>query len=420
MSTPRLHVLCIGHADSPQFARRCALLRQAGLQVTELTGSERPVTPGAACLTPRGLPLGRFWRLLTLSRMVDFFSLLRRAKPDLVLAQYAQGLWSWLAPLAGRPMAVCAMGGDVLLDEQGAPSAPERRATQGLLRLAGLVLCSSAHLAQSVRALRPAGQVLAFPWGPDETVFHPGDKLQARRELSLPPEAWVVFSPRAMQPLYRVAEIVEAFALACADRPQARLLLGTFRADADYLSLVRKRCAEPDLVQRVIFLPPQDAQGMARCYHAADVCVSFPNSDGLPQSFFEASACGAPMLLSDLPNYNQSIRHEEHALLAAPGPQALACALRRAQADPALCRQLTQNAQLLLGERGSSALAQQLGELLARCAASPPPGRLRALPQLFHVLAALALGRPIAARSGQPTRPLCLPLRPGPPHNTGP
>jgi len=418
MSAPGLQVLCIGHADSPQFARRCALLRQAGFQVTELTGREEPVTPGAACITPRGLPLGRFWRLLTLSRMADFFTLLRRAKPDLILVQYAQGLWSWLAPLAGRPLAVCAMGGDVLLDEQGAPSAPERRATQGLLRRAGLVLCSSVHLAEAVRALRPPGQVLAFPWGPDETVFQPGDKARAREELSLPTEDWVAFSPRAMQPLYRVAEIVEAFALACADRPHARLLLGTFRAQADYLSHVRERCAQLGLTDRVIFLPPQDAHGMARCYRAADVCVSFPCSDGLPQSFLEASACAVPMVMSDLPNYNRSIRHEEHALLAAPG--ALAETLRRAQAEPALCLRLTQNAQGLLTERGASPQAQQLAELLARCATSPPPGRLRALPQLFHVLAALALGRPIAARSGQPTRPWLSALRPGTPHDTRP
>lgn len=403
-----LHALCVGHADSPQFARRCALLLRAGLRVTELTGRETPATPGAACATPRGLPLGRAWRLIAASRMADYFSLLRRVAPDVVFAQYAHGLWAWLAPLSGLPVAVCVMGGDVLPDEQDDPGPWLRRATRTLLRRAGLVLCSSAALAQRVRELGPQGRVEVFDWGPDEEIFHPGApgagaeaRAEARAELNLPADLPLVFSPRAMQPLYRIEQIVEAFALANSDVPGAHLLLATFRAQPDYLDRVRRRCAELGLEDRVIFLPPQTPQGMAACYRAADVCVSFPSSDGLPQSFFEATACGAPMILSDLPNYNALIRHGEHALLAREVTD-LAQALRQALEQPGSLRPLAPCAAALLQGRGSGEQARRLRALLEDCAARPRPARFFGLGQLALLLAALASGRPIAARQGQP------------------
>lgn len=395
------HALCVGHADSPQFARRCALLMRAGCRVTELTGREDPVTPGAGCATPRGLPLGRAWRLTAMSRVADYFSLLRRAAPDVIFAQYAHGLWAWLAPLSGLPLAVCVMGGDVLPDEQGDPGPWLRLATRGLLRRAGLVLCSSGPLAERVRALGPSGLVEVFDWGPDEEIFRPGGRAEARAALGLPEEGRIVFSPRAMQPLYRIAEIAEAFALAHAGDAGARLLLATFRAQPGYLDKVRRRCAELGLGGRVIFLPPQTPEGMAACYRAADLCVSYPSSDGLPQSFLEAAACGAPMVLSDLAKYNAIIRHGEHALLA-HGTPALAEALRQAAHRPEGLRPLARNAAALLKGRSSLDQARRLRRLLDECAARPRPARLSCLPQLLLVLAALASGRPVAARTGQP------------------
>ena len=396
------HALCIGHADSPQFARRCALLKQAGWRITELTGRQEPVTPGTACLTPRGLPFGRFWRLLTVSRMADFFSLVRKSEPDLLFIQYAQGLWSWLAPLTGRPLVVCAMGGDVLTAEQGAPNLPERKATQGLLRRAGLVLCSSEHLNSEVQRLHPRGRIVTANWSPDSNTFLPDDKDKARQALGISKGAWTVFSPRGMQPFYRIEQIAEAFALACGQKAEARLLLTTFRAEAEYLEQVRARTRELGIADRTIFLPPQNAHGMATCFRAADVCVSFPVSDGMPQTFWEATACEAPMVMSDLPHYNKTIRHGQHALLAGPHTQDLAAALRQLLTDPTLGPKLARSAQELAQEHGSNSTPARLGELLQQCAKTPAASRLSSLPQLFWVLAALVLGRPIVARTNQP------------------
>jgi glycosyltransferase involved in cell wall biosynthesis len=54
---------------------------------------------------------------------------------------------------------------------------------------------------------------------------------------------------------------------------------------------------------------------MPALYSLADVVVSVPSSDGLPQSLFEAMACGTPAVLGPLPTYTEVIHDGETAMV---------------------------------------------------------------------------------------------------------
>jgi glycosyltransferase involved in cell wall biosynthesis len=93
----------------------------------------------------------------------------------------------------------------------------------------------------------------------------------------------------------------------------------------------------------VEFAGPRTHRELPDEYAAADVVVvpsvidSQGDSDGLPNVVLEAMASGRAVVASDVAAVSDAVEHEVTGLLVPPGdPSALAAALRRLQADPAL------------------------------------------------------------------------------------
>jgi glycosyltransferase involved in cell wall biosynthesis len=72
--------------------------------------------------------------------------------------------------------------------------------------------------------------------------------------------------------------------------------------------------------------------------------ASVPSSDGLPQSLFEAMACGTPIVLGRLPVYEEIVRDGAEALLVPLDTEAVAAAVCRVLRDPALAGGLADRA----------------------------------------------------------------------------
>jgi glycosyltransferase involved in cell wall biosynthesis len=173
-----------------------------------------------------------------------------------------------------------------------------------LARLGGLIVDSHANREIAERAGLDASRITFLPWGVDLAtfVFH-GPWIDAYL-IDVPPHAPLVLSLRAHEPLYRVGDIVEAFARVPRphglheDAPDPYLVIGHSGSLTDDL---RRQAAGLGIASRVRFLgsiPEQDLVpllGRAACY------VTASRVDGTSVTLLQAMACGTPVIASDTP-----------------------------------------------------------------------------------------------------------------------
>lgn len=80
---------------------------------------------------------------------------------------------------------------------------------------------------------------------------------------------------------------------------------------------------------------------MPALFHSVDAVVLPSYREGLPKGLIEAAACALPLVTTDAPGCREVVAHEQDGLLVPlKNAKALADAIARLQADPALCRRL--------------------------------------------------------------------------------
>ena len=173
-----------------------------------------------------------------------------------------------------------------------------------LTRLHGLIVDSEANRAIALAAGVEADRITFMPWGVDLAAFPFHAPWIDAFELGVPPHAPLVLSLRAHEPIYRVADIVRAFAEVPRrhdvheDYPDPHLIIGHQGSlTAELKALVR----ELDIERRTRFIgmvPESDLVpllGRASCY------VTASEVDGTSVTLLQAMACGTPVIASDTP-----------------------------------------------------------------------------------------------------------------------
>ena len=325
----------VGNGRSVHTLSRSAAIAARGHQVRLVTLG--PVLPASGIeVRTRRVPRGP---LAAARAARSFLADLRSFQPDLLHLNYAGGRLGTMATLSRvRPLVVTVMGGDVLADQHpGGLSRLERRATRRILEQASIILVKSEALRRALDGFGDfAARARTVRWGVDPASFRRDDTRAAelRRTLGLAPTDRVVLSPRLLQPLYNIHLAVEAMPRILAAVPTALLLVTEYQADEAYAARLRRLAAE--IGGRVRFIGRIDHTAMPALYSLAEAVVSIPSSDGLPQSLFEAMACGTPIVLGRLPVYEEVVRDGTQALLVPLESSAVADAVRRLLCEPGL------------------------------------------------------------------------------------
>jgi glycosyltransferase involved in cell wall biosynthesis/ribosomal protein S18 acetylase RimI-like enzyme len=341
-------------------------LRRLSAEGYEVTGISAP-GPNAAALQAEGirhLP----WRNATRSwnpvadvrALVELVALLRRERFDLVHTHNPKPgvLGRVAARLAGTPLVVNTVHGLYATPED---RLRKRAAVLGLEWLAGR--CSDLELYQSEEDLAWAGRLrLARKGrshllgnGTDTGFFDPAQvpperAAALRRELGLPADAVVV---GAVGRLVAEKGYRELFAAARAVRradPRVRFLaVGTPDLDkADAISEAELAAAAGDVLVTGWRDDVRDLLAVM------DVFVLASWREGMPRSAIEAAAMGKALVLTDIRGCREVARHDREALLVPPrDPGALAAAISRLAADPALRERLAAAARRRALERFS-------------------------------------------------------------------
>jgi glycosyltransferase involved in cell wall biosynthesis/ribosomal protein S18 acetylase RimI-like enzyme len=386
-----MRTLRVAHLTTTDLTLRYLLLgqlRRLSAEGYEVTGISAP-GPNAGALQAEGirhLP----WRNATRSwnpvadvrALAELVALLRRERFDLVHTHNPKPgvLGRVAARLAGTPLVVNTVHGLYATPED---RLRKRAAVLGLEWLAGR--CSDLELYQSEEDLAWAGRLrLARKGrshllgnGTDTGFFDPAQvpperAAALRRELGLPADALVV---GAVGRLVAEKGYRELFAAARAVRqadPRVRFLaVGTPDLDkADAISEAELAAAAGDVLVTGWRDDVRDLLAVM------DVFVLASWREGMPRSAIEAAAMGKALVLTDIRGCREVARHDREALLVPPrDPGALAAAISRLAADPALRERLAAAARRRALDRFSEQdVAERVVAHYRRLAGAPAAG----------------------------------------------
>lgn len=296
----RPHLCFVGwghHVHTERWVNRFA---DAGFELSVISFSRAGnYAPGVRQFNLMALPFNSH-RL----RMAALRLLFAYLRPDIVHVHYA-GFLVNVAPNWHGRMVVTVWGSDiyrthVIEDEQ-------RRLIAEYLPRARLVTCDSEDLKVAIGEFCPrvAPVTEVVQWGVDTALFTPSataSRIADRLELA---GRTVFLSPRNFYPLYRLVEIVQAFAQVAQRLPDAVLLMKRYAAEADYSQRVEALIDKFGIRSRVHILEQVDYAEMPDFYRSGAVMISVPESDGTPMSLLEAMACGCLPIVSDLPSLHE-------------------------------------------------------------------------------------------------------------------
>jgi len=193
--------------------------------------------------------------------------------------------------------------------------------TRRLLGSADVVTVHSSYMEAQVRPLLSSstGPLVRIGWGVDRTRFRPGLEVRPLREKwGISRAERVIFSARLAQPLYRHDRIIRALPIIREKVSSALVVIPQQSAAPGYIDSLRRLAGDLGVCDAVRFIPSIPYAEMPLWLNLADVVVMVPESDGMPNTLWEAMACGAAPVLNRLPQYAGVVRHGVNGCLVDP------------------------------------------------------------------------------------------------------
>lgn len=295
-------------------------------------------------------------RTKVLRQMSQLRSLALRLRPDVVHAHNAWGP-GWLAAASGiRPFVIHGYGGDLLPEQYRGRSALQKRLTSWACRRADRIIVTGRHMIDASGALGiDPERVTLLPRGVDLELYRPGADTPDWRQSQGLADSWpIILSPRYQvdELLYNLDVVIDAFALIRQRFPSAICIQLYEPGRLAGIARLQQLAAAQDLGSSYRLVPAVPNRAMPPFYSAATVTVSVPSSDGFPVTVLEASACGSPLVVSDLPYCSEWFANRSNGLIVpARNAAALAEAVIEYCSDPALAQRVSAEGRRLVAER---------------------------------------------------------------------
>lgn len=192
-----------------------------------------------------------------------------------------------------------------------------------------------------------------IPNGIDLSIFHPGDKQEARSGLNIPPHEQIL--------LFVAVDLRNNKLKDYKTLRQAVAKLAERKPGLILIALGEKAGVEQVGKAKILFVPFQeDPKMVARYYRAADVYVQASKADTFPNTVMEALACGTPVVASSVGGIPEQVKSlkmsnpelndrkiisceigEANGILVPPGnSEALASAMKTLMDNESLARKL--------------------------------------------------------------------------------
>jgi glycosyltransferase involved in cell wall biosynthesis len=270
--------------------------------------------------------------------MRDFANVLARENCKTIIAQeyeyFRFDALTLLARRTRRPIYATFQGGDVTL------SAIERFVRPwSMRRCNGLIVASGRERVRLGKAYPSLVTPIAnIPNPLDTDEWRPEDRAQARKQLDLPQQVFIVVNHGRTEIWRKGLDVlVEAWKLFASGHLDAQaLLIGSGSDHAAFAQLLKQKG-----VERLTWIPSYvtDRRQMRRWLSAADVYLITSRAEGMPVAPLEAMACGLPVVSSDahgLPDIFAAGEEHGGIVTAREDVPAIVAALDRLARDPGL------------------------------------------------------------------------------------
>jgi glycosyltransferase involved in cell wall biosynthesis len=297
------------------------------------------------------------------ARAYQIRELLQEIQPDVVHAHFVY-YRGWPTALAGfSPLMITLYGSDVHVPKADSKDQFLSRLLNGLAMLTADVITGvSADLCRIARRqVLNQVPVEMIPIGIDPTLFTPlKDTNRVRTlksQLEIPPDAFVVLSPRQMTPLYNLEILIDSIPQVLAVVPHAVFILKDAFCNTEerrqYVAELKTRVASLKVSHAVRWVEELPYTDLPVLYSLADCMVSIPRTDGMPVTLFEAMACETPVIVGNLATYDDIVLEGKTGYrLPQTSPEALAETLIRIAKDPKAASHIAKAAQKIVEQYG--------------------------------------------------------------------
>ena len=284
-----------------------------------------------------------------LLRIPKMRRIVREFAPDIVHGHYLTVGGFYAASSGGRRVVGSAWGSDVYRGPR--LSRIERMIMRYSLRKFDLVFAGTKEMADKVRDFGYNGRLALFRFGVDPSVF--------RRSSSRGQGEFRILSIRPCSEIYNPRVVAQGFKQALPHIGNSQLYLFDFGGLIDEIhDMVDK---DPQLKERIKFIPKRPYMEMPDYYNMGDLAVSIPNSDSAAASVLEAMACEVPVIACDIPNMREWIEDGVTGYLTEIDPTKLADKLRKAYSVRAMLAAMGKRARsVVMGENNQGTFESNL------------------------------------------------------------
>ncbi|MFL5763696.1 MAG: glycosyltransferase [Bacteroidia bacterium] len=253
-------------------------------------------------------------------------------QPDLLHAHYASS-YGFLGALSGfHPFVISAWGSDLM--EFPLKNIVNRKIVKYNLAKADLLLATSKVLVDTI-AKYSDKRAVRIPFGINTAQFAP------ETVASLFPESsTVVGTIKSLETIYGIDVLLNAFRIA-ADQPSGRelrlLIVGGGSKEEEY----KRLAGQLGILEKVVFAG-RVAHDEASYYHnMIDIFVNVSRNESFGVSVLEASACGKPVIVSEVGGLPEVVIKNETGFCVPPeGAMETAKAIGQLAGDPALRKRM--------------------------------------------------------------------------------
>jgi len=320
-------ILILGDPNSPLIWERGQVGHKAGYEIYWYSAPKADSKGLAGAFGP---PLSRFSKISALWSPLSLRQTIHRVQPNLIHVHPAyQHVYTFVLSRF-KPLILTVMGGDVLPDQFF--NGHRKWFIKKLLDAADIITSKSSFLDRALNQIgHYAHKIRRVTWGIDTQEFRPGMNVDfLRRRWNIQTDEFVFFCPRICQPFYNKHITIQAFGQYLRESGgKAKLIVAEFFPDKTYCLQLRKLVSELNLSEQVCFVGEIAREEMSAYFNLSEIMIAAPPSDGMPQSLYEAMACGTFPILGNLPQYQEIVRDGVNGRLVRIGDvEALAEAMR--------------------------------------------------------------------------------------------